>query len=179
MVHKVRSFWPLYRKGKKRPNEEADHSKLIGGRIHKQENLPTRLVLGSHKVSESPHLPARNLKAYREALTGPITSSVQMVSTPHCSLKATSGQGLPPWGWWVKGTWYIAKIWWGVGEMRSHPLLSSLTGQLVTMSPGGPPPAMPNKYVKKCHTPFGQTTRICPGFTNQGCLRFACPLNSM
>ena len=56
-------------KGQKRPKKAADHSRLVGGRVHKQGNLHTKLVLGGFKVSRSPHLPTRILKAYREALT--------------------------------------------------------------------------------------------------------------
>ena len=66
------------------------HTRLVGGKFNKQENLHTRLVLGGCKKSGSPHQPARILKVYIEALTGFSHVYVQMVSTTHCSLKAES-----------------------------------------------------------------------------------------
>ena len=62
--------WPLYTAGKERPKKEADHSKLVGGKLNEQGNLFMRLVLGSHKLKRTPHPPARIWKAYVEALTG-------------------------------------------------------------------------------------------------------------
>ena len=82
--------WPQYTEGKERWEKEADHSRLVGGRFNKQGNLLTTLALGSSKMSRSPHLPARILKVYIEALTGFSHVYVQMVSTTRCSLKATS-----------------------------------------------------------------------------------------
>lgn len=52
-VHKLGSFpgeirnWSWYTEGKKRPEKQADHSRLVGGKSNKKENLPTRLVLGA------------------------------------------------------------------------------------------------------------------------------------
>ena len=60
---------PIHR-GQGETEEAADHSRLVGGRFNKQENLLMRLVLGGHKVSRSPHSPARILKVYIEAFTG-------------------------------------------------------------------------------------------------------------
>lgn len=53
-----------------RLKKRADHSRLIGGRFNKQGDLRMRLVLGDHKMSGFPHLPARILKVYKEDLTG-------------------------------------------------------------------------------------------------------------
>ena len=46
------------------------HSRLVGATFSKQENIHTRPVLGSYKMIRPPHLPARILKVYTEALTG-------------------------------------------------------------------------------------------------------------
>ena len=46
------------------------HTRLVGGKFNKQENLHTRLVLGGCKMSRSLHPPARILKDYIEALPG-------------------------------------------------------------------------------------------------------------
>ena len=54
--------WPSYMKGKERPKEEVDHSRLVGGRLNKQGNSHTRFVLGGLKMSRSLPLPTRILK---------------------------------------------------------------------------------------------------------------------
>lgn len=59
--------WPSFTHGNERPEKEADHSSLVGGRSDKQGNTPVRLVLGSCKTSRSPYLPARTLQVYMEA----------------------------------------------------------------------------------------------------------------
>ena len=61
--------WSPYTEGKKRPRKETDHSRLVNGGFNKQENLCTRLILGSHKRSRSPQAPARILKVCIELLT--------------------------------------------------------------------------------------------------------------
>lgn len=58
-----------YGEGRARPKKEAVY-RLEGGRFNKQGNWPTRLVLGSHKTSGSPHLPTRIVKVCIEALPG-------------------------------------------------------------------------------------------------------------
>ena len=50
--------------------EEADHSRLVSGRLNKQGNFTHETCLGSHKTSSSQHLPIRILKVYTEALIG-------------------------------------------------------------------------------------------------------------
>lgn len=60
----------LHTDGKEGPNEEADHSRLVGGMFNKQGNSYGRLVLGSHKTRRSPHPPVRILSVYIETLTG-------------------------------------------------------------------------------------------------------------
>lgn len=52
--------------------KETDHSRLVGGRVNKQENLNTRLVLGAATrwVDLHTHLRTRIFKVYREVLTG-------------------------------------------------------------------------------------------------------------
>lgn len=42
--------------------KEKNHSRLTGGRFNRERNLPTRLVLGGHKTSQSPHPLIRILK---------------------------------------------------------------------------------------------------------------------
>lgn len=59
--------------------KEAHHSRLVGGRINKQGNLYTRLVLGSPKMSRSPHPPTRTIKVFVEALRGSVTYTIQVV----------------------------------------------------------------------------------------------------
>lgn len=49
--------------------KEADHSRLVGGRFHKQENLLTKLVLGDHKMNRSLlGFTCQNLKSLRRSL---------------------------------------------------------------------------------------------------------------
>ena len=57
-------------RGQGEAEERGSHSRLVGGSFNKQGNLLTRLVLGGHKTSRTPHLPARILQVYRETLTG-------------------------------------------------------------------------------------------------------------
>ena len=71
--------------GKERLKKEADRSRFVGGRFDRQENLLTRLALGSHKVSRSQLPPARTLKVYMEAVLGSVMFTVRMVSATHCS----------------------------------------------------------------------------------------------
>lgn len=53
---------PPYLEGREKRKEKIDHSRLVGGRFHEQENLHTKLVLSSSKTSSShTHLP--NLKS--------------------------------------------------------------------------------------------------------------------
>lgn len=47
---------------------ERGHSRSVGGRVNKQENLHRRLILGSCKINRSLHLPTRTLTVYTEAL---------------------------------------------------------------------------------------------------------------
>lgn len=61
------SSCPPYRQDKDRLKK--DHSRLVGGSLI-QQKLHTRLVLGDHKMSRSPHPASRIFKAYVEALTG-------------------------------------------------------------------------------------------------------------
>lgn len=76
LVLKLRNFtgelwnWHPYVKGKKTPKIEAGHSRLVGGRFHKQGNLSTKLRLGCLKMGRSLHLSMRILEVYIEALTG-------------------------------------------------------------------------------------------------------------
>ena len=49
---------------------QAGHSRLVDGRFKKHQDLHTRLVLGSCKMSRSSHLPTRILRVYIETLTG-------------------------------------------------------------------------------------------------------------
>ena len=56
---------PVLREGKERPKKEANHSRLVGGSLNKQENLLRKLVLGDLKISRFPHLPARILKVLK------------------------------------------------------------------------------------------------------------------
>ena len=60
---------PIY-KGKEKPKEEADHSRLVGGRFNKQRNSHTKCVLSNHKMSRILHQPAVILKVYTEVLMG-------------------------------------------------------------------------------------------------------------
>ena len=52
LVHNFRSFpgeiqnWPPYKKGKERPQKEADYSRLVDGTFNKQGNLHRRLAFG-------------------------------------------------------------------------------------------------------------------------------------
>lgn len=68
LVHNLGKFlgeirsWPSYMKGKERPKEEADHSRLVGDSLNKQGNSHTRFVLGGLKTRRSLPLPARILK---------------------------------------------------------------------------------------------------------------------
>ena len=58
----------LISRGKEKLRKEAENSRWVGGRFHKQGNLSTRLVLSSHTTIRSPHPPARILKVCIEAL---------------------------------------------------------------------------------------------------------------
>ena len=49
---------------------QRGHSRLAAGRFNKQGNLLMRLVLDGHKMSRSPHSPARILNVYLEAWMG-------------------------------------------------------------------------------------------------------------
>ena len=60
----------MYTEGKERLEKEADHFRLTGGRINKQENLNTQFVWCGHKTSRFQHLPARILKICMEVLIG-------------------------------------------------------------------------------------------------------------
>ena len=51
-----------YTEGKGRSKKEADHFRLVGGRINNQGNLDARLILGSRKTGTSPHPPSRIFK---------------------------------------------------------------------------------------------------------------------
>lgn len=53
----------------RRLKKEAGQSRLVGGEFRKPGNLKTRLVLGSCKITRSPHLRDRILNVYIEALT--------------------------------------------------------------------------------------------------------------
>lgn len=72
--------WPLFTKGKEQQKKEADQSRMVCGRFKKQRlknkfkiknqgNKHMRCVLGVYKISISPHLLARILKVYIQALT--------------------------------------------------------------------------------------------------------------
>lgn len=65
-----KSNWLLYMEGKERSKEEADHSRLAGGRFNKKGNLQRRLALGDRKRCIHPNLPTRIIKVYIEALVG-------------------------------------------------------------------------------------------------------------
>lgn len=54
-IYKVKSATSPHMDGKEKPKKEANHSKLVGGRFNKQENLN----LGSHKTSRSLPPPKR------------------------------------------------------------------------------------------------------------------------
>lgn len=60
--------------------KEADHSTLVGGRINKQGNLLTRLLLGGCKKSRFPLPPARILKMCTKASTRFSHIHIQTVS---------------------------------------------------------------------------------------------------
>ena len=77
---------------------------MVGCRFNKQGNLHMRLVLGNHKVSRPPHLPARILKVYTEALTG-----FSHIYHPHGLNTTLLSEGcvlgqLLTWGWQTKHT---------------------------------------------------------------------------
>ena len=117
---------PLYMDGKERKKEEADHSRLAGGKFNKQGNLHMRLVLGAARWVDVPtHWPTRILKAYREALmsfspNGPnitllsqgcvleMASSIRIVGglyIPRAGEEMGSLQ-LPGPHWWVNHPWH-------------------------------------------------------------------------
>lgn len=73
--------------GKKKTNKEAGHSRLVGCRLNKQENLHMRLVLARQVDLPPPH---RNLRVYIKAFMGFNHMYHLMVSTTHCSLYAMS-----------------------------------------------------------------------------------------
>lgn len=54
---------------KERQKKEAGHSRLVGGKLNKQENLLLRLILGGCTMSRSLPSPARILNVYTEVLT--------------------------------------------------------------------------------------------------------------
>ena len=56
--------------GQGKTEQEADYSRLVGGRFNKQGNLLRRLASGGHKTSGSPHPLARILHVCIKALTG-------------------------------------------------------------------------------------------------------------
>lgn len=64
------------------------HSRLVGATFSKQENIHMRPVLGSCKMMRPPHLPARILKVYTEALTGLSHTDHPLASVPLYYLKA-------------------------------------------------------------------------------------------
>lgn len=66
LVHKM----ALVHRGQGETKERDSHSRVVGGRFHKQRNLHMRLILGCHKTRRSPHPPARILKVDIETLPG-------------------------------------------------------------------------------------------------------------
>lgn len=60
---------PPYMEGKEKPKKEADHSRLVGDSVNKQENLRMRFVLSGCKMSRSSYPHFRILKAFLETLT--------------------------------------------------------------------------------------------------------------
>lgn len=60
----------LVHRGQGETKERDSHSRVVGGRFHKQRNLHMRLILGCHKTRRSPHPPARILKVDIETLPG-------------------------------------------------------------------------------------------------------------
>lgn len=73
--------WPSYKEGKERTKKEAGHSRWVSGRVNKQENLYTSLVLGSYKTSRSLHLAIGILKVFIRPSQGSVIYTIQMVST--------------------------------------------------------------------------------------------------
>lgn len=59
----------LLLQSKERWEKEADHCRLVGGRLNKQEKLHMKLVLSGHKMNRSLYLPVKILKVDIEALT--------------------------------------------------------------------------------------------------------------
>jgi len=85
--------WPLYMEGKERPEKETDHSRFVGGRVSKQGNLCTRLLLGGLKVYSRVHLyiHPQNLKSLYSGINEFSQRYIQMTSTTCTSVKAASG----------------------------------------------------------------------------------------
>lgn len=61
---------PSRQRRETRSEKGAGHSRLGGGSVNKQGNLPQRLVLGACNTSQSPHSRTGILHVYTEALTG-------------------------------------------------------------------------------------------------------------
>lgn len=62
--------WPPYTKSREGLEKKIHHWRLVGGRLHKKRNIPTRFILNGSKTSRSPHLPTRIFQVYIEAFTG-------------------------------------------------------------------------------------------------------------
>lgn len=84
----IQTWFPLV-EGKER-SIEVDHSRLVDGWFNKQGKFLIRLVLGgSHKISRSPHLPARNIRIIYRGFDRVVMRTLQ-VSTTYYSLKTLS-----------------------------------------------------------------------------------------
>lgn len=90
--------------GQGEAEEGVGHSRLAGGRFHQQGDLLKRVVWGGHKISGSPHRP-QDLKAQREASTGPGHEFHTEVSPARDPLKAASLNPTPTAG--TVGRMYI------------------------------------------------------------------------
>ena len=79
---------------------------------NKQGSLQRRLVLGATRWSRSPHLLAKTLKVYMEALKGCRSHTQSRWSQQHITLsRLYSWNWHLLWKWWAKGT--FQRQWWG------------------------------------------------------------------
>lgn len=86
--------WPPNTDAKERVKEEADPSRLVGGRFNTQMKLHARLVLGA--ASRPPHLPARIIKMCIEVSVSHIfiPDGLNTLLSQSCVLENSSSCGI-------------------------------------------------------------------------------------
>lgn len=111
-----------------------ERCRLAGGSVNKQGNLNMRLASGYHKISRSPHPPARTLKVHREALTGFSHKPSHGLNNPLFS-QVASLKEFWLWEWLAECTFHRQGRGW-----RASSCPRSAHSQLQVMSSRWPPP---------------------------------------